>query len=118
MKLGRGMMPRTTLSAAWWRRAALSAALLLTAGCSAMGGVGSGNCEQRVVDKLRKEHPNAQWAKVDSGSVDQRRRDDGSIGITGQGRVKTAKGAVRRFNFNCIYDQQRRRLTQVQYNVN
>lgn len=101
------------------RTAALAlgvALVMISAGCSAMRGA-SGNCQQRILDKIRADHPQSQRSTIDADSVVRRSQGDNRVGISGRGKVKTAKGDFRNFSFSCTYDEDNDRLTKVRYTI-
>ena len=85
-------------------------------GCSGLRH-GSGECEQRVIDKIESDHPQSRGATIDSNSVQTRQATGNKTLITGRGRVRTKKGDSRPFTFSCEYYDTSGRVSDVRYTV-
>ena len=104
------------------RQAAVAVVVLAllgtTAGCSALRqAIGGGECQDRVVRKIETNYPEAQWARIDSDSVQEREAGNGDVRTVGRGQIKTRKGDLRAFTFSCFYDKSRGELTKVTYDL-
>ena len=99
----------------WWMALGLVVALATGPGCSALNR-GAGDCEDRVVSKIKHDHPQSRGTSIDSGSVDTRRQGDRVL-VSGSGQVRTKDGDRRRFTFSCVYNDRTGRVGDVQYDV-
>lgn len=93
-----------------------AAALAAAAGCSALRGR-SGECQQRVVEKIEADHPQSRGATIESNSVVAREQGGNRTLISGRGRVRTRKGDYRFFTFSCVYNELSGRVSDVTYQV-
>ncbi len=99
----------------WWTTLGVAIAIATT-GCSALQR-GSSDCQDRVVAKIKREHPQSRGTTIDADSVQTRRQDTNDVQVNGSGQVVTKKGATRTFTFSCMYDDRSGRISAVSYDV-
>ena len=107
---------RSRCAAQGWMVLTLVATALATAGCSALRH-GTGECQQRVIDKIESDHPQSRGTTIDSNSIQSRQENGNKTLITGRGRVRTKKGDYRNFTFSCEYYDTSGRVSDVRYDV-
>jgi hypothetical protein len=77
---------------------------------------GVSECQQRVADRIRKDHPPSRGSSFAS-DVERTKLGDNAVTISGRGFVRTAKGKNRRFTYSCVYNHRSGKLSKVKYNI-
>ena len=107
---------RTTAAAGRGMMLLLAIALAATSGCSTLRR-GTGDCQQRVIDKIENDHPQSRGTSIDSSSIETHKQGASRVLVTGRGRVRTQKGDYRQFTFSCVYNDSSGRVSDVKYQV-
>jgi hypothetical protein len=94
----------------------LASALAAGSGCSTMHR-GSGDCQEQVIAKIEREHPQSRSAKIDSNSIQSRQTSTNRIQFTGRGLGRTQQGSYRGFTFSCVFNDLSGRVSDVRYQV-
>jgi hypothetical protein len=89
---------------------------LAASGCSTLRRQ-TGECQQRVIDKIESDHPQSRGTTINSNSVQTRQQNGNKTLVTGRGRVRTQKGDYRNFTFSCEYYDTSGRVSGVRYDI-
>ena len=89
--------------------------LLALFGCSTLGR-GTGDCQDRVAAKIKRDHPQSRGSSFNGDTVDTRRQGD-RVTVTGTGQVRTKDGDRRQFTYSCLYNDRTGRVGNVSYDV-
>ncbi len=106
------------------RRSWVLAVMLVTAlgwppakaGAKHKHGDGVSQCQQRIANTIRADHPPSRGTSFES-DVQRSKWGNNAVTISGRGHLRTAKGKKRAFSYSCVYNHSNGKLSKVKYRI-